>query len=100
VPNVGNPFGHGYAEYRIDTIFPVFMAFAAASDRLTMTISNKVSLVLIAGFVVFGLAIDMSYTQMGWHFAIFIVVLAIGFCLFASVTIGGGDAKLAAATAL
>ena len=31
-------------------LFPALMAFAAASDLLTMTISNRVSLLLIAGF--------------------------------------------------
>ena len=32
-------------------VFPALMAFAASSDFLTMTISNKVSLALVAGFV-------------------------------------------------
>ena len=32
-------------------LFPALMAFAAASDLFTMTISNRVSLALIAGFV-------------------------------------------------
>ena len=34
------------------TLFPTLMAFAAASDLLTMTISNRISLLLVAGFVV------------------------------------------------
>jgi prepilin peptidase CpaA len=50
-------------------LFPALMAFAASSDLLTMTISNRLSLVFSFGF----------FSQ-GW--------------------IGGGDAKLAAATAL
>ena len=32
-------------------LFPALMAFAAASDLFTMTISNRVSLALIAGFL-------------------------------------------------
>ena len=36
-------------------LFPALMAFAAASDLFTMTISNRVSLALVAGF--FALAI-------------------------------------------
>jgi Flp pilus assembly protein protease CpaA len=32
------------------TLFPGVMAFAAASDFLTMRIANRVSLLLIAGF--------------------------------------------------
>ena len=35
-------------------LFPALMAFAAASDLLTMTISNRVSLALVAGFPVAG----------------------------------------------
>ena len=34
------------------SLFPALMAFAAASDLLTMTISNRVSLALVAGFLV------------------------------------------------
>ena len=33
-------------------LFPALMAFAASSDLLTMTISNRVSLILIGGFFV------------------------------------------------
>ena len=31
-------------------LFPALMAFAAASDLFTMTISNRVPLALVAGF--------------------------------------------------
>src|SRR4029453_14597011 len=34
-------------------LFPALMAFAAASDLFTMTISNRVSLGLVAGFLIF-----------------------------------------------
>ena len=48
----------------IDTVrlllFPTMMAFAASSDLLTMTISNRVSLILLAGFfVLIGLALGV-----------------------------------------
>ena len=36
-------------------LFPALMAFAAASDLFTMTISNRVSLALVAGFLVLAL---------------------------------------------
>ena len=32
-------------------LFPALMAFAAASDLFTMTISNRVSLALVGGFL-------------------------------------------------
>ncbi len=34
------------------TLFPAMMAFAASSDLFTMTIANRVSLILVAGFAV------------------------------------------------
>ena len=37
-------------------LFPALMAFAAASDLFTMTISNRVSLALVAGFLVLAVA--------------------------------------------
>jgi prepilin peptidase CpaA len=80
--------------------FPFFMAFAGASDLVSMTISNKVSLALIAGFPAFAYAIGMPLAGIGWNFALFAVVLLAGFALFAAGAIGGGDAKLAASTAL
>jgi len=88
----------------LDTIrlllFPALMAFAAASDLVSMTISNKVSLALIGGFLVLALAVGMALPELGWHLAAGFIVLAAAFALFARGWIGGGDAKLAAATSL
>lgn len=81
-------------------LFPMLMAFAASSDLLTMTISNRVSLLLIAGFFVLAVASGMGLTEIGWHIAAGAAVLAVSFTCFALGWIGGGDAKVAAATAL
>jgi prepilin peptidase CpaA len=81
-------------------LFPALMAFAAFSDLFTMTISNRVSLLLVAGFFVMALLIGMSGADMLSHLGAGAVVLAVTFTLFACGWIGGGDAKLAAATAL
>jgi len=86
--------------YAILMLFPLLMAFSAASDLITMTIPNKVSLVLIAGFFGVALTIGLSPIEIGWHVLSGVVVLAAGFGLFAIGAIGGGDAKLAASTAL
>lgn len=80
--------------------FPFFMIYAAASDLFSMTISNMVSVILIAGFMVFAFAIGMDWSTIGWHWVMFAIVLTAGFALFAFGAIGGGDAKLAASTAL
>ncbi|MHB1102363.1 MAG: A24 family peptidase [Devosia sp.] len=81
-------------------VFPLLMAFAASSDLLTMRISNRLVLVLIAGFFVVALAIGLPLPQLGMHVAGALLVLGIAFAFFALGWIGGGDAKLAAATAL
>jgi prepilin peptidase CpaA len=81
-------------------LFPALMAFAASSDLLTMTISNRVSLVLIAGFFVMAAVIGMSPAAVVMHIGAAALVLVVAFGFFAQGWIGGGDAKLAAATAL
>jgi prepilin peptidase CpaA len=81
-------------------VFPAMMAFAASSDLLTMTISNRVSLILIGGFFVLATMTGMPLAEIGTHVGASAIVLAAAFVFFARGWIGGGDAKLAAATAL
>ena len=81
-------------------LFPALMAFAAASDLLTMTISNRITLILIAGFAIVAAFGGMSLNEVMSHIGAGAIVLAGAFFCFAVGWIGGGDAKLAAATAL
>ena len=81
-------------------LFPALMAVAAASDLLTMTISNRVSLALAAGFLVLALASGMEPSEILSHLGAGVGVLAASFVCFAFGWIGGGDAKVAAAAAL
>lgn len=81
-------------------VFPAAMAYAAASDLFTMTISNRVSLLLVGAFAVIAPATGMGLHEIGLHFAAGFLVLAMTFIMFARGWIGGGDAKLAAAIAL
>lgn len=81
-------------------LFPAAMALAASSDLLTMRISNKLVLFLVASFFVVAIAINLPLQQFAMHVICAMVVLAVGFGLFALRWIGGGDAKLAAATTL
>jgi prepilin peptidase CpaA len=81
-------------------LFPALMAFAAASDLFTMTISNRVSLLLAGGFLVLAVASGMGPTDILLHAGAGAVVLAIAFLCFAMGWVGGGDAKIAAAAAL
>ena len=81
-------------------LFPALMAFAAASDLFTMTISNRVSLMLAAGFLALAVASGMGPTDILLHAGAGAVVLAVAFFCFAMGWIGGGDAKIAAAAGL
>lgn len=81
-------------------LFPAMMAFAASTDLLTMTISNRVSLILVGGFFVLAPLCGMGAMEILSHLAAAVVVLAVAFAFFTQGWIGGGDAKLAAATAL
>jgi prepilin peptidase CpaA len=82
------------------SLFPAMMLFAATSDLFTMTISNRVSLALVAGFFVLAFTGGMPPQAMLSHVGAAIAVLALGIAFFARGWIGGGDAKLAAAAAL
>ena len=81
-------------------VFPALMAYAAASDLFTMTIPNRLSLALIVAFVALALAGGLSSAAILAHVGAGATVLAVSFTLFALGWVGGGDAKLAAATAL
>jgi prepilin peptidase CpaA len=81
-------------------LFPALMAFAAASDLFTMTIPNRVSLALAAGFVALALATGMAVPEILLHLAAGATVLIVAFGCFAFGWIGGGDAKVAAGAAL
>jgi prepilin peptidase CpaA len=81
-------------------LFPTIVAFAASSDLLTMTISNRVSLALAAGFLAMALMSGMGTMEVLSHLGAAAVVLVVSFGFFTRGWIGGGDAKLAAATSM
>ena len=64
-------------------LFPALMAFAASSDLFTMTISNRVTLVLVAGFFALALFTGMNLDAVLWHVAAALAVLAVTFVFFA-----------------
>jgi prepilin peptidase CpaA len=80
--------------------FPALVAFAAVSDLLTMTISNRISLLLVIGFVVLAVLSGMTGEDAFRHVAAGMLVLIPTFAFFAMGWIGGGDAKVASAAAL
>jgi prepilin peptidase CpaA len=80
-------------------LFPALMAFAAASDLFTMTISNRVSLALAAGFLALAVLSGLGFYDILSHIGAGFTVLAVAFACFARGWVGGGDAKVAAAAA-
>jgi len=87
-------------EAAIFVVFPFCMAFAAISDMLSMTIANRVSLLLGVTFLVVAPLTGMDWQLYGMHVLAGVTVLLITFSLFAFGGLGGGDAKLLATTAL
>lgn len=87
-------------EALIFVVFPFCMLFAAISDMLSMTIANRVSLVLLGVFMVVAPLTGMGWVDYGWHLAAGAAVLLCTFGLFAAGAMGGGDAKLMAASAV
>ena len=81
-------------------VFPFLMAYAAASDLFTMTISNRICLALVISFIGFSVMIGLPLDTIGWHLSCGLAMLVVTFILFTFGWIGGGDAKLAAATAV
>lgn len=81
-------------------VFPFCMVFSAISDTLSMKIANTVPLVLAGAFLVAAPLSGMPLIDIGWHGLAGFLVLAVTFVLFAVGGMGGGDAKLLAATAL
>ncbi len=84
----------------IFVIFPFCMAYAAISDMLSMTIANRVSVLLVLAFVILAPLTGMDWPTFGMHLAGGFAVLVVTFTLFAIGGMGGGDAKLLAATAV
>jgi len=81
-------------------VFPMLMAFGAAMDLLTMTIPNRISIVLAAAFPFAALLVGFSPLELASHLGAGLVMLAAGIALFAVGGFGGGDAKLLAAASL
>jgi prepilin peptidase CpaA len=81
-------------------LFPALMAFSASSDLITMKIPNRVCAALVLGYLALAVAVGLPLATVAFDLSCGLTVLALTFALFSLGWIGGGDAKLAAATAL
>jgi len=81
-------------------IFALAMVTAMITDLMSMTIRNRVSISLTLGFILLAPLCGISLSDYGWHLAGGGIALIVTFSLFCLRAMGGGDAKLIAATAL
>jgi prepilin peptidase CpaA len=81
-------------------VFAVPLVMAALKDATSMTIPNKVSLAMLGGFILMVPFTWQGFPELGEHLAVGLTFFAAGFAMFAFGWLGGGDAKLMAATAI
>jgi prepilin peptidase CpaA len=81
-------------------VFPLLMIAAALCDVATMTIPNRISLLLAPGFFVAALLVRLPPEAIAWHAGVGAVALLVAAGGFALGWLGGGDAKLLAAACL
>ncbi len=92
-------------EILLVAVFPALLVAAAVWDLISFTIPNLLIAAMLTLFVVFLSVMALEGAGMGWtdtglHLLSGVVGLAAGVALFATGWVGGGDAKLFAATAL
>jgi len=81
-------------------LFPLAMVYAGLMDLVTMKIRNVLVLAVGGGWLALAPLAGFSLQELGWSVAIAAIVFAVTFVFFWFGWIGGGDAKLAAVTAL
>jgi prepilin peptidase CpaA len=79
--------------------FPALMALSASMDLLTFTIPNRLCAALLLGYLVFAVVLGVSAVDILLNISCAVAILIIAFVMFNLGWVGGGDAKLAAATA-
>lgn len=81
-------------------VFGAAMLMAAYKDLTSYTIPNWISLYMIGGFCLIVPFVGYGLPDIGWHIVCGAGALAVMMGMFAMGWLGGGDAKLFAATAL
>lgn len=86
--------------YGLLLVFPAVMIMAALSDLFTLTIPNRLSIILVAVFFPLAFLAGLPMETVLMHLVAGIGILVAGFMLFQAGVLGGGDAKLMAAASL
>jgi len=76
------------------------LLFGAFTDATRFTIPNWLTIIIALLFPVAALLAGFGWAEAGNHFLAGLLALVLGMALFAPGWVGGGDAKLFAATAL
>ena len=84
----------------IGVMFPAVMVYAGFMDLLTLKIRNVLVMAVAVCFFLAAPIIGLSFQDIMLNAGVALLVLLVCFGFFAAGWIGGGDAKLAAATAL
>lgn len=79
--------------------FPALLTLGAVSDVLRYRIPNAIPVALALLYLPAALAAGSDLEQIAWHLGAGITVLLVGMALFFTNLLGGGDAKMLAATA-
>lgn len=81
-------------------VFPALVIVAGLKDATSFTIPNWISAAAVAAFFPAALASGAPLEALGANLAVGVVALLAGMAMFAAGWIGGGDAKLFAASGL
>lgn len=81
-------------------LYIALVVYGAWSDARTLKIPNWVSLALLVAFFPMALSAGLDLESVSWHLGGGLLLLVVGFTLFAVGLFGGGDAKLLAVCAL
>lgn len=87
-------------ELAIVCLFPWAMAFGGTMDMFTMTIPNRISVIMVVGFLALSPFMGLGLEGFLSHIGAGVAMLAVGIAMFSMGWLGGGDAKLFAAGAL
>jgi prepilin peptidase CpaA len=80
--------------------FPGLMALSASMDLLTFTIPNRICVSLALGYLILAASLGVPAADILLNMSCALAILALAFVMFNLGWVGGGDAKLAAATAV
>lgn len=96
----GHPGRSMYIPLLFALTFPACLLWAAATDLTSMTIPNRLSIILAVMFLPVALMLKPEWPFMLEHLGVGLLAFVLGIGAFALRFMGGGDAKLIAATAL